>query len=160
MSKIYELFGYPVTDKNPNVQESRKRAFCPFMSATCDGGGNRFQSEINLSAHPELKKFFCGMEKVSSGICSIRLRDDAPPWIICPRRLFYMGKNATPEIFHGETQTALLSKCNFPKGARIGVWSEVKVKYSHGEENPVTFDYTFDYVLMSLATVTSRQAIE
>ena len=50
MSKIYELFGYPVTDKNPNVQESRKRAFCPFMSATCDGGGNRFQSEINLSA--------------------------------------------------------------------------------------------------------------
>ena len=71
-----------------------------------------------------------------------------------------MGKNATPEIFHGETQTALLSKCNFPKGARIGVWSEVKVKYSHGEENPVTFDYTFDYVLMSLATVTSRQAIE
>ncbi|MBR2518626.1 MAG: hypothetical protein IKE46_02390 [Selenomonadaceae bacterium] len=160
MSKIYELFGYPVTAKNSSVKEFRRRAFCPFMSATCDGGGNRFQSEINLSDHPELQNFFSGMEKVSAGICSIQIRDDTPPWIICPRRLFYMGKNATPEIFRGETQTALLNKCNFPKGAQIGVWSELKIKYSRGEENPVTFDYTFDYVLMPLATVTARQAAE
>ncbi len=160
MSKICELFGYPVTDKSSSVQESRRKAFCPFTSATCDGGGNRFQSEINLSAHPELQKFFSGMDKVSSGICSIQLRDREPPWIICPRRLFYMGKSATAKIFGGKTQTVLLNKCNFPKGTRIGVWSEVKIKYVRGEEKPVTFDYTFDYVLMPLATISARRAVE
>ena len=67
MPKIYELFGYPVTIKNPSVQESRKRAFCPFMSARCDGGGNRFQSEINLSEHPELQKFLFGHGKSFGG---------------------------------------------------------------------------------------------
>ncbi len=141
MSKIYELFGYPVTDKSLGVKESRMRALCPFMSATCDGGGNRFQSEINLSGHPELKKFFPDMEKVPSGICSIQLREDAEPWIICPRRLFYPNPA-------NEVQKILMSKCDFPKGTQLGVWSEVKIKYkSTASQN---FDYTFDYILMPI----------
>ena len=143
MSKIYELFGYPVIDKSPSVQESRARAFCPFMSATCDGGGNRFQSEINLSEHAELKKFFREIDKVPSGICSIQLHDDTPPWIICPRRLFYPNINSPSNV-----QKILLSKCNFPQDMQIGIWSEVKIKYKADDNR--NFDYTFDYVFMPI----------
>ena len=32
MSKIYELLGYPVEDDSPSVVESRKKAYCPFIS--------------------------------------------------------------------------------------------------------------------------------
>ena len=143
MSKIYELFGYPVTDNSSGVCESRARAFCPFMSATCDGGGNRFQSEINLFEHTELKKFFCSKEKVPSGICSIQLHDDSPPWIICPRRLFYPKQNLPSEV-----QKILLSQCNFPRDIQIGIWSEVKIKYK--ADNNRSFDYTFDYIFMPI----------
>ena len=143
MPKIFELFGYPVTDKSSDVQESRSQAFCPFMSATCDGGGNRFQSEINLSEHDELKKFFRGIDKVPSGICSIQLRDDASPWIICPRRLFYPRQNSTNDV-----QKILLSKCNFPHYMQIGVWSEVKIKYKADTNR--NFDYAFDYIFMPI----------
>lgn len=143
MPKIFELFGYPISDKNPKVCESRRRAFCPFMSETCDGGGNRFQAEINLSTHPELKKFFSGMRKVQAGICSIQLHDNESPWIICPRRLFYPNQLAPSDV-----QKILFSKCNFPKGTILGVWSEVKIKYkANGRRN---FDYTFDYIFMPL----------
>ena len=143
MSKIYEIFGYPVKDKSPDAEESRARAFCPFMSATCDGGGNRFQSEINLSEHTELKKFFHDMEKVPSGICSIQLHKDTEPWIICPRRLFYPKQNSPNDV-----QKILLSKCDFPRETELGVWSEVKIKYKTGDKR--NFDYTFDYVFMPI----------
>ena len=159
MSKIYELFGYPATDKSTDVQSSRQKIFCPFMSAVCDGGGNRFQSEINLSAHPELQNFFHGMEKVPSGICSIQLHAGEPPWIICPRRLFYMGKEASSEILRGRTQKILLNKCGFSNNDRIGVWTEVKIKYVSNSQS-AAFDYTFDYILIPLATITANQAVE
>ena len=143
MPKIYELFGYPIINNSFEVCESRRMAFCPFMLAKCDGGGNRFQSEINLSTHSELQKFFSELEKVPSGICSIQLRDDTPPWIICPRRLFY-----PQQVTKNEIQKVLMSNLNFPKRTQIGVWSEVKIKYK--ANNSRIFDYTFDYILMPL----------
>lgn len=87
MPQIFELLGYPISDNSESVSKSRMKAFCPFMNATCDGGGNRFMSEINLKEHPELHKYFPDMERVPSGICSIQLTPDSSPWIICPRRL-------------------------------------------------------------------------
>jgi hypothetical protein len=49
------------------------------MQVTCDGGGNRFMSDIDLELHKELKEFFVGLSKVSSGICSIQLNDISQP---------------------------------------------------------------------------------
>ena len=54
MPKIYELLGYPASDNSPEVNASREKAYCPFISDTCDGGGNRFMSEIDLKEHEEL----------------------------------------------------------------------------------------------------------
>ena len=90
MPQIYELLGYPVSDKSEKVTESRRRAFCPFMNSTCDGGGNRFMSEISLTEHPELQSFFPSFDRIPSGVCSIQLSKGTSPWIICPRRLLYI----------------------------------------------------------------------
>lgn len=161
MPKIFELLGYPVNDTSKTVQESRQRAYCPFISDICDGGGNRYMSDINLNEHPQLKELFPGMEYVPSGVCSIQISDGQPPWIICPRRLLYMGKKANLDILKGVTQTKLLEKCNFPAGTKIGIWTEVKVKFSHikTEDDFSAFDYTFDYVLMPLGKVNKTKAI-
>ena len=161
MPKIYELLGYPVNDNSPDVVESRKRAYCPFISDMCDGGGNRYMSDIDLREHDELKALFPGLTRVPSGVCSIQISDDTAPWIICPRRLLYMGRKANPTVLRGETQTRLLEKCGFPKGTEIGIWAEAKVKYTNDTEDDDTsaFDYTFDYVLMPLGRVSQAQAI-
>lgn len=160
MPKIYELFGYPINDRSSKVTESRKKAFCPFISDRCDGGGNRFMSEIDLRNHIELKQLFPNMDSVPSGVCSIQVSNDTSPWIICPRRLLYMGRKANNTILKGETQNLLLEKCGFPKGTEIGIWAETKVKYiNDDEEDKSAFDYTFDYVLMPIGKVTKEQAI-
>ena len=161
MPKIYELLGYPVDDNSPTVVESRKRAYCPFISGTCDGGGNRFMSDIDLREHDELRELFPGLPRVPSGVCSIQVSDNTSPWIICPRRLLYMGKKANNSILRGETQTRLLEKCGFPRGSEIGIWAEAKVKYINDsdDEDTSAFDYTFDYVLMPLGRVSQSQAI-
>ena len=160
MPKIYELLGYPVADHSEFVRNSRRRAYCPFISDVCDGGGNRYMSNIDLRDHAELQREFPGMDSVPSGVCSIQLTEDSSPWIICPRRLLYMGKKANQDILHGETQTQLLAKCDFPSHATIGIWSEAKVKYANESDEDTAFDYTFDYVLMPLGRVTRNQAIK
>ena len=161
MPKIYELLGYPINDNSPAVIKSREKAYCPFISDKCDGGGNRFMSEIDLSNHDELKMLFPNLDSVPSGVCSIQISDDTAPWIICPRRLLYMGKKANKNVLKGETQTKLIEKCGFPKGMEIGIWAELKVKYTNDNEDNDTsaFDYTFDYVLMPLGKVTKERAV-
>ena len=161
MSKIFELLGFPADDNSPHVVESRKKALCPFTSGICDGGGNRFQSQIDLARNKDLKKIFSNLTQVPSGVCSIQLSEDTPPWIICPRRLLYMGGKANENVLRGKTQLKLLEKCNFPKGTEIGIWAETKVKYTNEkeEDDSSAFDYTFDYVLMPLGRVSQFQAV-
>ena len=161
MPKIYELFGFPVADNSTAVLESRKRAFCPFISEMCDGGGNRYMSDIDLKGHPELKELYPTFSHIPSGVCSIQLSEDSSPWIICPRRLLYMGEKANTDVLSGKTQRKLFEKCNFPKGTDVGIWAEAKVKYidDRRNESPMSFDYTFDYVLMPLGRVKQSQAV-
>lgn len=160
MPQVYELLGYPLSDKSERIEASRKKAFCPFMNAKCDGGGNRFMSEIHLKDHPELREYFLNMETVPSGICSIQLTPNTSPWIICPRRLLYMGNKASSKTLLGSTQKRLLSKCNFSKGSKIGIWAETKVKYigENATEDNASFDYTFDYVLCEIGRISLREA--
>lgn len=162
MPKIYELLGYPINDNSPEIMESRRRAFCPFISDTCDGGGNRYMADIDLREHPELGECFPGMTRVPSGVCSIQISDGTSPWIICPRRLLYMGHKADEAIIKGETQTKLLEKCDYPKGTLVGIWAEAKVKYTNEEDDTDTsaFDYTFDYVMMPLGRASKAEALE
>ncbi len=117
-------------------------------------------SEISLKEHPKLQSFFTSLERVQSGICSIQLSDDTSPWIICPRRLLYMGNKASDETLKGSTQQRLFSKCNFPENSKIGVWTETKIKYTgeNAKETNVSFDYTFDYVLCQLGRVSLKSA--
>lgn len=160
MPQIYELLGYPISDNSEKVTASRKRAYCPFMDASCDGGGNRFMSEIALKDHPELQKFFKSMERVPSGICSIQLSEESSPWIICPRRLLYMGSKANDKTLLGLTQQRIYSLCGFAPNSKVGVWAEAKVKYvgEGANDEDASFDYTFDYVLCELGRVTLQEA--
>lgn len=159
MPRIFELFGYPVSDRTPTVEACRSRVFCPFMGAECDGGGNRYMAEISLNSHPELRSFFRNREKIPCGVCSISINENTPPWIICPRRLLYMGKRADTQILLGVTQRQLLDKCGFERGISIGVWSEVKVHYKElSGNNEQEFDYTFDYILMPIGRIRAEDA--
>lgn len=119
MPKIFELLGYPVNDNSSEVVESRKKAYCPFISDMCDGGGNRFMSDIDLREHDELKDLFPGLSRIPSGVCSIQISDNTAPWIICPRRLLYMGKKANTTVLKGETQTQLLENAAFQRVLRL-----------------------------------------
>jgi hypothetical protein len=147
-SQIYELFGFLLDDDSPSVLESRKRCICPFTGAICDGGGNRYQSFLHLEKrkNKELVLFFNGKTKdIPAGVCSLITKGDV--WIVCPRRLFVLDKGGDGTEHEKFSESILRNY--FPKSnLRIGVWSEVKIKYSeHGEDDSdKIFDYTFDYI--------------
>ncbi len=127
---------------------------CPFMGLRCDGGGNRPQSNVNLKNHPELSEYFLdGLSSVPSGVCSLQLGEGQAPWIVCPRRLLFLGKSGEQDLSYRDNQqfveNLLLKHCTFPKSATVGVWPEVKLKYIElGDTEGKSFDSTFDYILM------------
>jgi hypothetical protein len=129
------------------------------MNAACDGGGNRHLSNINLHSSeidPRLREMYPDHEQIPAGVCSLQLQPDATPWIVCPRRLLALGKEP-PDTrkFQRELERQTIQYFQYPSGTRLGVWSEVKIKYTQtdGDNPPATFDYTFDYVLMPLQPV-------
>lgn len=155
MPKIFEIFGYPVDDTSPEATECRRAARCPFMGRECDGGGNRYASNVGIHGNEALEAFFGNREKVCAGVCSIQLSVDAPPWIVCPRRLLVLGREAAgARVYQRHTELQILRLLDYAPGTRLGVWPEVKLKYEE-EVNEVrkTFDYIFDYILMPLARI-------
>jgi len=50
MPTLFEIFGFSVDDRSQDVEVIRKSRQCPFMGATCDGGGNRYQTKIKLTS--------------------------------------------------------------------------------------------------------------
>lgn len=157
MPKIFELLGYPISDNTPSVKASRQKAFCPFIGSTCDGGGNREMSELDLKNHPQLAAFFEPLAKVPAGVCSVQLTPGDKPWIICPRRLLYMGSQASQSILRGATQQQLIQKCSFNVPARIGVWAETQIKFKDLNSE---FNYRFDYLLAPLGRSTIAKIAE
>lgn len=150
MSKIFEIFGYPVNDRSLEAEESRRTARCPFMGQERDGGGNRYSSSVVVKGNQALEDFFGSREKVAAGVCSIQLHDDASPWIVCPIRLLVLGRQtAGTRVYQQKTEQQVLQLLDYEPGTRLGVWPEVKLKYEE-EVNGIrkTFDYTFDYILM------------
>ena len=58
MSQIFEIFGYPVADKSSEAKTARRSAVCPFMGQDCDGGGNRYLSQIDLAKNVALAPLY------------------------------------------------------------------------------------------------------
>lgn len=163
MPKIFELFGFPIDADTPEALHHIKSARCPFMGYDCDGGGNRYLSNINLNQKPELKAIWPDRDEIVSGVCSIRLNEVEQPWIVCPRRLLVLGKRGGQLKRASQTavEQKLLSAIEYLPGTRVGVWSEVKLKTGNeeDEEDERTFDYTFDYVMMPLDTVSQHDIV-
>ena len=98
MSKIYELYGYRLQNWSDEADNNMRRAWCPFMNAECDGGGNRYQSAIDLRNKPALQSRIPNKDIIQCGVCSLQTHMNGQPWIVCPRRLL--------SLKHGN-QTAL-----------------------------------------------------
>jgi hypothetical protein len=154
MPKIFELFGFPVHDRSVVAEQFRKAALCPFMQATCDGGGNRHQTRIRLNAEEPLRQYFDQtVHNVIPGICSITAGKDV--WVVCPRRLF-AAKNAQtvppiPNFALQPHERSILLAAGLPEGQEIGVWSEVFLKQ---KVDDTEINYHFDYVIMPLEYIT------
>ena len=161
MPKIFELFGFPVEIQTKEAIECRKAAKCPFMGGDCDGGGNRYASQIDLNTNALLKKFFDNREFAPSGVCSIQVKEGDAPWIVCPRRLLVLGREkAVGRANQTDTETQVLKLLDYPKGTKLGVWSEVKLMIEEitdvGEK---TFHYTFDYVIVPIGKASEIEIV-
>ena len=159
MSKIFELFGYPLDRWNAAAEKNLSKAHCPFMNAPCDGGGNRYLSAVRLSDKPQLKARF-GREVgdvVQCGICSLQLQDGRP-WIVCPRRL--LSLRGAPSSLQKHVMDRLLDASELRTEKICKAWSEVKIKISRanaGREAKI-FDYAFDYVITGVKPTPMKDA--
>ncbi len=148
MSKIFELFGYPVDTWDEEAWRNLRTASCPFTGGECDGGGNRYASKVPLKSHRELRRFFSpDLETVQAGVCSLQLREGDQPWIVCPNRMLHFSERSAFVL--QKTQDSVLGYTEMGKGQRYKVWTEIKLKTEvpAPDGRNVLFDYSFDYVL-------------
>jgi len=152
MSKIFELYGYRLNSWSDEAEENLKNVHCPFMNAECDGGGNRYLSAINLKSNPKLQKKIFNKEIIQAGVCSIQLRENEQPWIVCPRRLFSL-KSGNHSKYQSVIRDKLSNYSGFKKDNIYKIWSEVKIKteISNDDDEMKVFDYTFDYIISGIS---------
>jgi hypothetical protein len=148
MSKIYELYGYRLEYWNAMAEANMRRAWCPFMNAECDGGGNRYQSAIDLRENPMLRERIPGKDTIQCGVCSLQNHVGEQPWIVCPRRLLSL-KHGTLSPHQTYIREQLSTFAGLDKNEIYTAWAEVKIKTEAAtkEDEAKSFDYTFDYVL-------------
>lgn len=161
MPKIFELYGHRLNDDSVEAESNRSRAWCPFMDASCDGGGNRYLTNIDLSKYSELQKVYPDQDHLVPGVCSIETSEGQSPWIVCPRRLLVLGRQkANERIYQRALEARLLELLDYPSGTRLGIWKEVNVNHVGAHEGVAKkFDYAFDYILMPMVDVSITEAI-
>jgi hypothetical protein len=142
MPKIAEAYCQG-TNLNLRLLEAAKTQLCLIKGSRCDGGGNRYASNINLKNSP-LGAVLGTDGEICSSVCSIDVGNNEL-WIVCPRRLLCFESVAQPDP-HEQIKKKILdiSKVERP----YAVWKEVKLKVS-GSGN-LKFDYTFDYIISSV----------
>ncbi|MCL1889089.1 MAG: hypothetical protein FWF99_01100 [Desulfovibrionaceae bacterium] len=149
MSKIFELYGHRMNNWDKKAAANCSLAWCPFMDAECDGGGNRYSSALDLRSLPALAQKFPGKDVIQSGVCSLLIREGEQPWIVCPRRLLFL-KNTGHQgnDYQRKVKEDILKFWN-PKTDNLRVWSEVKMKIGaiSDDSQEKFFDYTFDYII-------------
>lgn len=163
-SQIYELFGFSLDDKGAEATKHRRQCLCPFMGQLCDGGGNRYQSFLHLDPKEdaELVKFFNGKTKdIPAGVCA--LQTSTLTWIVCPRRIFVLDKGGSHTAHESFCESLLKRFLPAALPCKVGVWSEVKLKYSEesdGDDDDKVFDYTFDYIICPISPKPLDEAAE
>lgn len=150
MPSIFELFGFLVEDRSPEAEVIRKARQCPFMGATCDGGGNRHQTKIKLTPQEPLTHYFdSDITEVIPGVCSIKAGEDI--WVVCPRRLFAakFDGQGLPSVNRAlqQYERDLLVNAGLPFETEIGTWIEVALKHRVADAE---INYHFDYILAPL----------
>jgi hypothetical protein len=121
------------------------------MDAECDGGGNRYQSAIDLRNNPAVRKRIPKRDIIQCGVCSLQTHPDKQPWIVCPRRLLSLKMGNLSE--HQSFVREQLSKyAGLDKNKTYSAWAEVKIKTEATtvDDEAKSFDYTFDYVLTGI----------
>jgi len=161
MSKIFELYGHRLDRWNTDAERNLRRVWCPFMDAECDGGGNRFQSAIDLRSNPELRAKIPGKETIQVGICSLLTTAGEQPWIVCPRRLLSLKGGSLSEK-QTSIRRQLSNYAELEHGNKYLAWSEVKIKTEsiNSDDEEKSFDYTFDYVLSGVKRIRLGEASE
>ncbi len=150
MSKIFETFGFRLEDTSPQALQVRKDARCPYMGRQCDGGGNRHLSNIPIQPASKLAKKFPSKTIIPSSVCSLSLRAHADPWIVCPRRLLFLGSpeqggKALPII------STMVEKAGYKAKKRFGVWPELRMTYKSADQAVAKhLTCTFDYFAMPI----------
>lgn len=155
-NQIYEVFGYTPNDTSEFALYHKKNCLCPFMGTLCDGGGNRYQTFLPSKQviGTKLEKYFNPEIKlIPPGVCSIQRNEEI--WVVCPRRVFAINQGNEKSQLTFFTKKVIQQYFNLQK-KKIGVWSEVKVKYNEtqeidGEEDEKSFDYTFDYIICEVS---------
>ena len=154
MPTIFDLFGFPLDDRSKDAEDFRKAIRCPFMDDVCDGGGNRYQTTIQLTPTEPLTKYFNpGLKRVVPGVCSILAGNDT--WVVCPRRLLaarHAGEGL-PLVNHflQAYERDLLVSAGLPQGVNTGIWSEVALRQRMDDAD---INYHFDYIAAPLVTST------
>jgi hypothetical protein len=159
MPSIYEIFGYRINDTSEAALYHRLNAHCPFMDNLCDGGGNRYSTQISLEGndHEELRSIYSSLQKLMPGVCSIKLEKQQTPWIVCPRRLLNFRASHS-QLLKNAVEKNILNLLNFPTGTKLGVWRETKIEY-YPTDSSLGFDYAFDYVLVPVNNIKVSQIL-
>ncbi len=153
-NQIYELYGHLLNDKTEIAETHRRNCTCPFYDGLCDGGGNRYQTFLNKKVleNNGLESYFeANIDLIPPGVFSLLVKDTK--WIVCPRRVFSFTNEVT-QNFHSQFVATIIKKyCDLIENEKIAIWSEAKIKYSgkNDEDESKSFDYTFDYVIASVA---------
>jgi hypothetical protein len=138
MSRIAEIYGKG-THGSHDLLSLAQNESCLISGKKCDGGGNRYASNIQIK-NSTLDGKITDKVEICSSICSLEVGKNKENWIVCPRRLVTFGENRPddPQI--------LIKKFIFEKAnltPPFAVWREVKMKVKNED---LLIDYTFDYV--------------
>jgi len=142
MAIVAELFGYTPDDHSTHAAESRKEARCPFMQTKCDGGGNRNMASVDLTKDHVLKGAFSKTvgDVAPCGICSVKTTAYSSPWVICPRRILYLGGQPTNQ---NDIFQRIFDLAGYQPKSAVAIWPEVPLS---AVKDGRKFHYTFDYV--------------
>lgn len=142
MSKIAESYCVSASD-HAAVVASAKTQTCPLLNTKCDGGGNRYSSDLVVKS-PQLVSVFSSESTVRSSICSLEVGAENKNWIVCPRRVLSFERTDLNDPQKSLKDYLFLQSDLIRPFA---VWKEVKLKVSNDNKS---FDYTFDYVASSV----------
>lgn len=147
MAVVAELYGQSL-DKTIDIRACRT-AQCPYMSALCDGGGNRDMARVR-AADSSLGPFFDRAVGERSGgwlpcgVCSVRLPRHDATWAICPRRLLTFDRGGVLGA-HRKLIERVFKLAGYRSGDKVNVWPEVSL--SDVGKDGAKFNYRLDYVL-------------